>query len=199
MFGNRYLKRIVATTAVSNFFSTLSFTLLPIFILRELGLSVANLGLIFSLAAVGGLLGAMSVKFVIAKLGEAPAIPISAIGFSLTALLLPVAAMVPSVAFALLIVQGFIASFTVLVYNITQVTFRQRITPRHLLGRMNASIRFVVWGVMPISALLAGFLGDQFGVVFTMWVGAVGQVVSALFVIFGPFWSTRELPATADA
>ena len=199
VFGNRYLKRIVATTAVSNFFSTLSFTLLPIFILRELGLSVANLGLIFSLAAVGGLLGAMSVKFVIAKLGEAPAIPISAIGFSLTALLLPVAAMVPSVAFALLIVQGFIASFTVLVYNITQVTFRQRITPRHLLGRMNASIRFVVWGVMPISALLAGFLGDQFGVVFTMWVGAVGQVVSALFVIFGPFWSTRELPATADA
>ncbi|TXK04210.1 MFS transporter [Microbacterium mitrae] len=199
VFGNRYLKRIVATTAVSNFFSTLSFTLLPIFILRELGLSVANMGLIFSLAAVGGLLGAMSVRFVVARLGEAPAIPISAIGFSLTAILLPVAAMVPSIAFALLIVQGFIASFTVLVYNITQVTFRQRITPRRLLGRMNASIRFVVWGVMPLSALLAGFLGDQYGVVTTMWVGAIGQVVSALFVIFGPFWSTRELPPAIDA
>ena len=199
VFGNRYLRRIVATTAVSNFFSTLSFTLLPIFILRELGLSVANMGLIFSLAAVGGLLGAMAVKFVVARLGEAPAIPISAIGFSATALILPVAAVVPALAFPLLIVHGFISSFTVLVYNITQVTFRQRITPRRLLGRMNASIRFVVWGVMPLSALLAGVLGDQYGVVFTMWIGALGQVASALFVIFGPFWSTRELPATADA
>ncbi|MBV0895871.1 MFS transporter [Microbacterium sp. NC79] len=199
VFGNRYLKRIVATTAVSNFFSTLSFTLLPIFILRELGLSVANMGLIFSLAGVGGLLGAMSVKFIVARVGEARAILLGAIGFSVTAVLLPVAAMVPSVAFVLLVVQGFISSFTVLVYNITQVTFRQRITPRRLLGRMNASIRFVVWGVMPLSALLAGYLGTEFGVVATMWVGAFGQVVSSLFVVFGPFWATRELPATAEA
>ena len=68
----------------------------------------------------------------------------------------PLAAMVPSIAFPLLVVQGFVASFTVLLYNITQVTFRQRITPPRLLGRMNASVRFVVWGVMPIAALLVG-------------------------------------------
>ena len=94
------------------------------------------------------------------------------------ALFLPVAAMVPSIAFPLLVAQGFVGSFTVLLYNITQVTFRQRITPPRLLGRMNASVRFVVWGVMPIAALLSGALGTWLGVVPTMWIGAIGQLSS---------------------
>ena len=60
---------------------------------------------------------------------------------------------------------------------------------------MNASIRFVVWGVMPRSALLAGVIGAQWGVVTTMWIGAIGQLLSAVFVAFGPFWASRDLPA----
>ena len=105
---------------------------------------------------MGGLLGAIATPHIVRWIGEARAIPVSSIGFSVVAVFLPLAAMVPSIAFPLLVAQGFVASFTVLLYNITQVTFRQRITPPRLLGRMNASVRFVVWGVMPIAALLVG-------------------------------------------
>lgn len=199
VFGNDLLRRIVATTGVSNLFNTISFTMLPIFILRELGLSPASMGVIFALGAVGGLLGAVATPHIVRRIGEARAIPVGAIAFSVVAMMLPVAAMVPSFAFALLVVQGFIGSFTVLLYNITQVTFRQRITPPRLLGRMNASVRFVVWGVMPIAALVAGVLGGSVGVLTTMWIGAIGQLFSALFVVVGPFWSMRELPAAAPA
>ena len=168
--------------------------LLPLFLLRELGFSPASLGLIFSLAAIGGLLGAMATPHIVRWIGEARAIPVSSIGFSLIALLLPMAALIPEFAFPLLVAQFFVGSFTVLLYNITQVTFRQRITPPRLLGRMNASVRFVVWGVMPIAALLAGVLGTWLGVVPVMWIGAIGQVFSAGFVVFAPFWTMRELP-----
>ncbi|MGY3126624.1 MFS family permease [Agrococcus sp. UYP33] len=197
VFGNRLLRRIVTTTAVFNLSSTLSFTLLPIFLLRELGLTPAAMGVIFSLGAIGGFAGAVATPHIVRRIGEARAIPVSAIAFSVVACLLPLAAAFPSVAFPLLVAQGFVASFTVLLYNITQVTFRQRITPSRLLGRMNASIRFCVWGVMPIAALAAGVLGTWLGVVPTMWIGAVGQVVSALFVVIGPFWALRELPDAA--
>lgn len=201
VFTEKLLRRIVGTTSVSNFFSTMSFTLLPIFLLRELGLSPASMGVIFSLGAVGGLLGAIATPRIVGLLGEARAIPVSAISFSVVAMLLPIAAAVPAFAFPLLVAQSFVASFTVLLYNITQVTFRQRITPPRLLGRMNASVRFVVWGVMPIAALLAGALGTWLGVVATMWIGAVGQLLSAAFVVFAPFWGMRELPDvhTAEA
>ena len=104
---------------------------------------------------------------------------------------LPAISLVPELAFPFLAIQFFLASFTVLLYNITQVTFRQRITPPRLLGRMNASVRFVVWGVMPIAALLAGALGTWIGVVPTLWIAAVGELLAGLFVVTGPFWSMR--------
>lgn len=194
VFGNPLLLRIVGTTSISNFASTISFTLLPIFLLRTLGLSPEAMGVIFSLGAVGGLAGAVATPHIVRWIGEARAIPASAIAFSVVACCLPLAATFPAVAFPLLVAQGFIASFTVLLYNITQVTFRQRITPSRLLGRMNASVRFCVWGVMPIAALLAGGLGTWIGVVPTMWIGAVGQVLAALCVVVGPFWRMRALP-----
>lgn len=194
VFGNPLLRRIVGTTGVANFFGTISQTLLPIFVLRELGLSPASLGLVFSLGAVGGLVGAVLTPRIVRAIGEARAIPVSALAFCAAPLLLPAVSLVPSLALPLLVLSGFIMSFTILLYNITQVTFRQRITPPRMLGRMNASIRFVVWGVMPIGALLAGLLGTWIGTVPTLWIGAIGELLAGLFVITGPFWKMRELP-----
>jgi MFS family permease len=151
-------------------------------------------GIVFSLSAVGGLVGAVVTPRIIALVGEARAIPISAIAFSVAPFFLPAISLVPALAFPLLVVQGFIMSFTILLYNITQVTFRQRITPPRLLGRMNASTRFVVWGVMPIGALLAGALGTWIGTVPTLWIAATGELLACLFVVIGPFWRMRELP-----
>lgn len=198
VFGNPLLRRIVATTAISNLFSTITFTLVPIFYLRIVGLSPELMGLLFSLGSVGGLLGAALTPRIAARIGEARMIPASAIAFSLATLPMPLAAALPlPAAFALLAVQGFVMSLAVLAYNVTQVTFRQRITPGRLLGRMNASIRFCVWGIMPLAALASGWLGGTMGTVPTLWIGAVGALLSALPVALGPFWRLRALPDAA--
>jgi len=194
VFGNPLLRRIVGTTGMANFFGTIAQTLLPIFVLRELGVSPQMFGIVFSLGAIGGLVGAIATPRIIARLGEARAIPVSAIAFSVAPLFLPAISLVPAFAFPLLVVQGFVMSFTILLYNITQVSFRQRITPPRLLGRMNASIRFVVWGAMPIGALLAGALGTWLGTVPTLWIAAIGELLAGLFVVTGPFWTMRDLP-----
>jgi predicted MFS family arabinose efflux permease len=194
VFTEKLLRRIVGFTATGNFFNTIAMTMLPIFLLRELGFSPESMGLVFSLGAIGGFVGAIATPHIVRWIGEARAIPVSAIAMSVAASLLPVAALVPAVAFPLLVAQFFVSSFTVLLYNITQVTFRQRITPARLLGRMNASVRFVVWGVMPVAALLSGALGTWLGVVPTLWIAAAGQLLACLFVVIAPFWFMRELP-----
>ena len=89
-------------------------------------------------------------------------------------------------------------SFTVLTYNITQVTARQRLCPEHLLGRMNASIRFMVWGCMPIGAFISGVLGSTIGLIPTIWFGAVMTVFTASFVLFSPLRTMREMPTKPD-
>lgn len=199
VFGNPLLRRIVSTTAISNLFATLAFTLTPIFYLRVLGFSPALMGLLLSLGSIGGVLGAVLTPRIARRLGEARAIAASAVAFSVLMLPLPLAALLPQPgAFALLLGQTIAMSFSVLVYNITQVTFRQRITPGRMLGRMNASIRFCVWGVMPIAALAAGWLGTWLGTVPAIWIGAIGTLLSALPIALGPFWRMRDLPAPAS-
>lgn len=94
----------------------------------------------------------------------------------------------------LLTVSEFGFAFGVLVYNIMQLTMRQRVCPPRLLGRMNASIRFVVWGVMPLAALAAGYLGGELGLVPAMWLGVALSLLSVAPVLFSPFPGMRKLP-----
>ena len=96
-------------------------------------------------------------------------------------------------------VLEFVLSFAVLVYNVTQVTLRQRLCPPRLLGRMNASIRFVVWGVMPRASLVSGVLVGAIGLVSAMWVAFVGSLLSRVFVTFSPLTGMRRLPTSVGA
>ena len=69
-------------------------------------------------------------------------------------------------------------SFGVVLYNVSQVSFRQRLCPRPMLGRMNASIRFLVWGVMPIGAFLGGVIGHNYGLRSVFWIEAFGAILA---------------------
>ena len=201
VFRQPLLVRIVLCTAISNLFGALVFTMMPILVLRELGLSPAVYGLIGSAGAIGGLLGASLSGRIQKWIGEGHAIPVSQIVFGLAVFLMPLAALLPGVAIPLLIAGEFFFSASVLVYNIAQVSFRQRICPPSLLGRMNASIRFIVWGVMPIGGLVAGLLSTGIGVVPTIIVGCIGSLLGGVPVVFSKLWRMRTLPgaATPDA
>ncbi len=84
------------------------------------------------------------------------------------------------------------------VHNVTQVSFRQRLCPRPLLGRMNASIRFVVWGCMPIGGLAGGIIGQAFDARTVFWVAAAGSLLACLPVLFSPLARMRDLPKELD-
>jgi hypothetical protein len=80
------------------------------------------------------------------------------------------------------------------VYNITQVSFRQGLTPERLLGRMNATMRFLVWGTMPVGSLVGGVLGELVGVRRAVWIGVLAGCLPFLWVYFSPLRGMRELP-----
>ena len=80
----------------------------------------------------------------------------------------------------------FVPSWAVVVYNVVQVSFRQRLCPPALLGRMNASVRFIVFGTMPIGGLLGGVLGELARRLPALWVAAAGGFVACLPVVLSP-------------
>jgi MFS family permease len=194
VFRQPLLVRIVLCTGIGNLLSALAFTMMPLLVLRELGLSPAIYGLIGSAGAVGGLLGASLSGRIQKWIGEGHAIPVAQLIYAASLFVFPLAAFLPGAAIPLLIVGEFLLTFSVLVYNIAQVSFRQRICPPALLGRMNASIRFIVWGVLPIGGFIAGVLATGIGVVPTIIVGAVGALLAGIPVYFSKLWGMKHLP-----
>lgn len=204
VFGNSLLRRITMMTASFNLFEGFVTTLLSIFVLRTLGLSPAVYGAMAAVGAVGGILGAVGSPALSRWIGEGRVIVVAALVSGVAVFLVPLAALVPKSAIAfgavpLLVVGEFFLMFAVVVYNVAQVSFRQRICPPPLLGRMNASIRFVVWGVIPISGVVTGALGGWIGVVPTMWVGCVCGLLGCGIVVFSPLSRLRRLPDAGDA
>jgi MFS family permease len=194
------LRRIVACTGTGNLFGAITGTLLAIYVLRTLGLAESTLGLVLSAGAAGGLLGAFTAARFARVVGEGRTIPLSAVGFGLFAALTPLAASVEGAARVVLLVGGSIGvSWAVVVYNVVQVSFRQRLCPPALLGRMNASVRFIVFGTMPVGGLLGGVLGTALGVVPALWVAVAGQLLAALPVLLSPLLGMRDLPDALDA
>ncbi|MCU1550194.1 MAG: putative MFS-type transporter YfiS [Glaciihabitans sp.] len=199
VIGQPLIRSVAGTTATSNFFSTLGGTLYPLFVLRTLGIGSLGLGVTLSAGAVGGLLGALATPRLAKWIGEGRIIVVSAFLSGAAFLLVPLSALLHGPAAVILLsVAEFITAFCVLVYNITQVTLRQRLCPPRLLGRMNASIRCLVWGVMPIAALVSGAIGGAIGVLPTMWIAFGGGMLAGLFVLFSPLPRMRELPTSLE-
>jgi hypothetical protein len=94
----------------------------------------------------------------------------------------------------LLVLSGSIGNFGALIYNINQVSLRQTITPHRLQGRMNATMKFVILGTMPLGGLLGGALGSALGLRPAIAITAAGSLLPFLWVFFSPLRRLREIP-----
>ena len=97
----------------------------------------------------------------------------------------------------LLVAGGVIGAATAVIYNINQVSLRQAITPERMQGRMNATMRFIVWGTIPVGSIVGGLLGGLIGLQATIWVGAIGSFVGFIPVLLSPVRSLQSIPDAA--
>nr|WP_309113776.1 MFS transporter [Saccharothrix sp.] len=193
VFGNRSLRAIVGTTGTANFFGGMGMAVIVLFLARTLNLSDGVIGLILTSAGMGGVLGALTANRWNRRFGQLRVIWLVMLVTQPFGLLIPLGAADWRLVFVF--VGDFAVAYGAIVYNIAQVSYRQSICPDHLLGRMNASIRFVVWGSMPLGGVVGGVLGGQVGIVGTLWLAMAGQALAVLFVIFSPLRAREAVAA----
>jgi predicted MFS family arabinose efflux permease len=87
-----------------------------------------------------------------------------------------------------------LTTFQVGINNVLQVSFRQRVTPDPMLGRMNATMRFLFTGALAIGSGIAGLVGQYASLRAVLWVGAIGLALVWLPVFFSPLRPMRDLP-----
>jgi len=191
------LRPIAWCTATSNLFTSMLWAILVLFAVRELHMSAGLIGLALAIGNLGFLLGAIGARRIADRIGIGPAIIVSAAIFGPVNMLVPLAT--PSTGFAILVITSFVGGFFgMAVYNINQVSLRQAITPMRMQGRMNATMRFMVWGTMPIGALTGGVLGKAIGLRPTLWVAAIGGLFAFIPPLLSPLRSLQRIPEPAE-
>jgi MFS family permease len=184
------LRKIVACTGTANLFGSMGVALEIVFLVRVLRVRPADTGLLIAVASLGGVAGGLLAGRLGRRIGSARIIWYSMLVLGFPQLLIPLAA--PGWRIAAFPVGMAFFSFSAVVYNVAQVSYRQAICPPRLLGRMNAAVRWVVWGTLPLGGVIGGALGTLAGVRPTLWIAYAGSWAAGWWVFFSPLRRQRS-------
>ncbi len=197
VLGNPYLRGIAAATGTSNLFSNIAFATYIVYAVRELGLDAGEIGIVFGLGNIGAVVGALTASRWASALGLGRTIIVTMALNSPGILLVALAPREGPIPF--LVAAGFLTGLSAVVYNINQVSFRQAITPLPMQGRMNATMRFIVWGTIPVGQILGGIIATAVSLSAAIWVGALGSFLAVIPLLITPVRHLRDMPTPADA
>lgn len=191
--GNTLLRTLAVMVGGFNFASSAVFT---VFVLYAVGphsamrLTDPGYGVLLTASALGSVLGTFLSEPAERLLGRSRALTLTIVG-SLLTVATPAFTTNPVVIGAAFFVGG----ITVSIWNVITVSLRQRVTPQHLLGRLNSAYRLLAWGTMPLGAAAAGVIAQLFGIPAVFL--SMGTLV--LCLVIGMFWVTDARMAEAEA
>jgi len=196
LLGDPLLKVIIVASVLLVGFSSAVVALYILYLSRDLGFSPAAIGLIFAVGGGASVSGALVAKRVAARIGVGRSIIGGWFIEGAARLLIPLAAGPGAV--PILLASQVMMGGAGTIANVHQWTFRQNAVPDHLLARVTASHRFLVWGTAAIGALLGGLLGSWLGLQTALWVCAAAAMIGPIYAYFSPLRQLREQPVTKE-
>jgi Na+/melibiose symporter-like transporter len=194
--SDRLLRIFTLTAALANLTMTGYESILVVFLVRTVGVNSATVGVLLAAGAAGGILGALLARPLAGILGTARAAAVGVILTSPFALLIPLTAAGPRL--ALFALGSFIPVTGILIYNVLISTFRQIYCPPHLLGRVAATMRFVLFGTVPLGGLLGGALATAIAIRPALWILTGASLLPAIILVASPLRRMRDLPTSRD-
>jgi MFS family permease len=195
VFANPILRPLALLAPFTNFSLTCVQTLFLLYGVRDKGLHPATVGLIFSVSAVGALLGALVSKRLMRRHRWGVLYGLALGGLYAAPLLLPFAGGSRPVLIGLFMLSLVISYFGSGLSNVMQITLRQTCTPQSLMGRMNAAFRTLLFGGGSLGGLCAGLIGGALGLrdgLILVVIASAGMLVP---IALSPIVRLRAIPA----
>ena len=190
------LRALMGTTATYRFFGSFIGTIYWLFLVRDLGLPPAIVGVSIGIGGVGAFIGTLVAERITRRFGVGRTLIGSLIIVPLGSglLLLPITEWSVSMVSGLFFVMQLMGDIFWSVFFINVISLRQAIIPAHMLGRASASLDFVGEGTTPLGALVGGVVATVIGARWTWLVGAAGILAGSLWLIFSPVRRLHVLP-----
>lgn len=192
LVGDPYLRVFALFGAVGNLALTGYQAIQVVFLVRVVGVSAAVVGALVAVTGAGGIVGALVATRITRRFGTARGL-LYCLGCTVPfGFLIPLTARGPALSF--LIVGGLLLGAGVVAGNVIAAGFQQVYCPAELRGRVIAGSSVLVYGIIPLGALLAGVLGTAIGLRPTVWIMMGLLVCAASIVLFSPVRHGRNLP-----
>lgn len=193
VFGQAVLRAVtLCTTTFILWFSAFS-AVFVLFLVRDLSLSPGVMGLVFGCGALGGLLGGLVAPRLGRALGLGRVLTWSIVVAAAGGVLAPLASGSRWAQTVWVCASMAVLWFGQQAYNVHQVPVRYALTPDPAHGRVNATIRFVVWGAAPLGSLLGGLLGAYAGLRPGLLICAAASALGSAWIILSPVRTLRDL------
>jgi predicted MFS family arabinose efflux permease len=186
------LRPLVLCGAIHNVCSMAIMAVYVLYLTQSLGFTPALLGATLVTGGVGASLGSVVASRLVERIGVGPALIGSQALTGVARLLIPLASGPLAVVVLLLAFSEFLLGSMRAIYNITQISLRQSVTEAAYLGRVNATIVFLLWAPTPIGALAGGYLGDAIGLNATLWLFGGGVLASTAIAYFSALRTTHS-------
>ena len=197
VFGHPLLRPLVLVSALIQFFGRMVMAVLLVYLVREVGLTAAVVGTVFSIGGIGFVLGAVIAPRVSSRFGLGGTLSAAAVLASVGPLFY---ALTPRSLAAPFVAAGFfLYGLAALVWSVNGLSLRQAVTPKALLGRVSATMRLFSWGAIPVGSLVGGLLGSAVGLHTTILIGALACLGGSLPVMLSRLRSVRSLDEPAVA
>ncbi|MFB6846643.1 MFS transporter [Streptomyces sp. NPDC056373] len=158
---------------------------------ERLHLSAAATGTVTGIAAAGCVVGTLLARPAARVLGLGRVLVASLLAAAVGAMLTPMFQVSGWLVWPAVGLSQLLLWTSQQVYNIHQVPIRYALSPPELHGRVNASIRTVVWSLAPVGALLGGACGAWFGTRTTLLGSGALIVTAAAWIVKSPLWAVR--------
>lgn len=199
VYGTKLLRILLGQSATLNVgFGAVS-TIFTIYAVRVLGFSPDKLGLALGSLAAGAFFGSLLAARVQRLLGLPRTLTLAIIGVCASPLLLLIPRDADVISLLLAMAAWLGHGFGIGMWNVNTITLRQVLTPMRLLARMNATYRMVLFGALPVGAMLAGLLGDAVGYWHATLISVIALTTPMAWLTFSPVFRLKELPEGPDS
>ena len=193
---DRYVRALLGEATTFNVFNEMFVLGLLIYMVRDLDLGPAAIGLVFTAGGVGSFVGAWFGARVTGRFGYGRVLLITLLIGNAAPLGVALTGAVDDATMLLLCGIFVIMGVGIGVANVHAVTLRQTAVAEHLRGRVNAAYRLISWGAIPLGAAVGGVVATQASAQVAMITGAIGMSLATLWVAFS---AVPRLRSIADA
>lgn len=199
IWSHPILRALAGYAVCAFFFFGIFGSVYVVFALRDLKMGPVLLEIAIACGGVAALLGSMIARRVSSRFGVGRTLIGTTLILAVSSALIPLARGTVAAAALFMMASQFLGDVSMVIYNVHEISLRQTVAPENVLGRVNASMRLLTFGVLPLGSLAGGLIAEPWGIRAALWIAVGGLLVSTAWLIWSPARTLVRLEVAVKA